>query len=114
MSWPHDIHAVHYAEKALVLRDDIRKVYAEGKTTGFDLNIMRQAIWLKRMEKAGRSQQETLLDVYRRAIGMDSEIDAAERRTLPGATPTSATCGKQTSPTSRSSVGCPSHLSHLP
>ena len=91
MIWPHDIHAVHCAEKAQVLRDGIREVYAEGKITGFDLKIMRQAIRLKRMEKAGRDQQETLLDLYRRAIGMGGETNAAERRTLPGATPTSAT-----------------------
>ena len=33
---------------------------------------MRQLIRLMRMEEADRDEQETLLDLYRRAIGMDA------------------------------------------
>ena len=68
MIFAHGIHALHYTEKARLLRDNIREVYAEGKAIGFYLKIMRQVIRLKRVEKAGREQQETLLDLYRRAI----------------------------------------------
>ena len=56
---------------------DIREVYAEGKTAGFDVKIMRQVIRLRKMEKADRDEQESLLDLYRRAIGMDGDHAAA-------------------------------------
>lgn len=52
---------------------DIREVYAEGKAAGFDVKIMRQVVRLRRMEKADRDEQETLLELYRRAIGMDPD-----------------------------------------
>ena len=32
---------------------------------------MRQVVRLRQMEKADRDEQETLLELYRRAIGMD-------------------------------------------
>jgi uncharacterized protein (UPF0335 family) len=61
------------------LANDIKEVYAEAKGTGFDTKIMRQIIRLRRMDKDDLDEQETLLDVYRRALGMlPSESEAAE------------------------------------
>lgn len=50
---------------------DIKEVYAEAKGTGFDIKIMRQLIRLRKMEDNDRSEQEEILDLYKRAIGMD-------------------------------------------
>jgi uncharacterized protein (UPF0335 family) len=49
---------------------DIKEVYAEAKGTGFDIKIMRQVIRLRKMESADRREQEELLDLYQRALGM--------------------------------------------
>jgi uncharacterized protein (UPF0335 family) len=66
-------------EEKKALADDIKEVYAEAKGTGFDTKIMRQIIRLRRMDKDDLDEQETLLDVYRRALGMlPSESEAAE------------------------------------
>ena len=49
---------------------DIKDVYSEAKGTGFDVKIMRQIIRLRKMESADRQEQEELLDLYKRALGM--------------------------------------------
>jgi uncharacterized protein (UPF0335 family) len=49
---------------------DIKEVFAEAKGTGFDVKIMRQVIRLRKMESADRAEQEELLDLYKRALGM--------------------------------------------
>ena len=58
-------------EEKAGLTADIREVYAEAKGTGFDSKVMRQIIRLRRMDSADRQEQEALLDVYRRAIGLE-------------------------------------------
>lgn len=66
-------------EEKRALADDIKEVFAEAKGTGFDVKIMRQVIRLRRMDKDDVSEQETLLDLYRRALGMlPAESEAAE------------------------------------
>ena len=56
-------------EKA-ALAADIREVFAEAKGNGFDVKIMRQAIRLRKLDKDDRDEQEALLDLYMRALGM--------------------------------------------
>ncbi|MBI3451337.1 MAG: DUF2312 domain-containing protein [Rhodospirillales bacterium] len=57
------------AEKA-ELAADIREVYSEAKGNGFDTKIMRQVIRLRKMEIADRNEQDELIDLYRKALGM--------------------------------------------
>jgi uncharacterized protein (UPF0335 family) len=64
-------------EERKTLSEDIKEVYAEAKGTGFDTKIMRQLIRLRKMDKDDLDEQETLLDVYKRAIGMLPAIDDA-------------------------------------
>jgi len=64
-------------EERKTLSDDIKEVYAEAKGTGFDTKIMRQLIRLRKMDKDDLDEQETLLDVYKRALGMLPAIDEA-------------------------------------
>ena len=56
---------------------DIKEVFAEAKGTGFDTKIMRQLIRIRRMDKDDYDEQETLLDVYKRALGMLPEQPAS-------------------------------------
>lgn len=57
-------------EEKKALAHDIHEVYSEAKSTGFDTKIMRQVIRLRAMDKDDLDEQETLLNVYRRALGM--------------------------------------------
>ncbi|HEX9791620.1 MAG TPA: DUF2312 domain-containing protein [Kiloniellales bacterium] len=57
-------------EEKAALTADIREVYAEAKGNGYDTKIMRQIIKLRKMETADRQEQEALLDLYKRAIGL--------------------------------------------
>jgi uncharacterized protein (UPF0335 family) len=66
-------------EEKKALANDIKEVYAEAKGTGFDTKIMRQLIRLRKMDKDDLDEQETLIDIYKRAIGMlPSESEAVE------------------------------------
>ena len=50
--------------------DDIKDVYAEAKSTGFDVKTMRAIIKLRKMEKHHRDEAEALLDTYKAALGL--------------------------------------------
>lgn len=50
--------------------DDVRDVYAEAKSTGFDTKTMRQIVKLRKMEKHHRNEADALLETYRNALGM--------------------------------------------
>jgi uncharacterized protein (UPF0335 family) len=52
------------------LGSDIKDIYAEAKSAGFDVKVLRQLIRLRKQEPADVEEQETLLDVYKRALGM--------------------------------------------
>ena len=52
------------------IADDIRDVYAEAKAVGYDVKIMRQIIRLRKMKPDERSEQDTILDPYKAALGM--------------------------------------------
>lgn len=52
------------------IADDIRDVYAESKSTGFDTKTMRAIVRLRKMEKHDRDTADALLDTYRVALGM--------------------------------------------
>ena len=57
-------------EERRALGSDIKDIYAEGKSAGFDIKVMRQLIRIRKQEPAEVEEQETLLDLYRRALGM--------------------------------------------
>jgi uncharacterized protein (UPF0335 family) len=57
-------------EERKALGSDIRDIYSEAKSAGFDVKVLRQLIRVRKQEPADIEEQETLLDVYRRALGM--------------------------------------------
>jgi uncharacterized protein (UPF0335 family) len=57
-------------EERKALAGDIKDIYAEAKSAGFDVKVLRALISLRKKEPAEVEEQETLLDVYRRALGM--------------------------------------------
>lgn len=52
------------------LSDDIRDIYKEAGSAGFDVKVLRQLVRLRKQEAAEVEEQEHLLDTYRRALGM--------------------------------------------
>ncbi len=52
------------------IADDIRDVYAEAKSTGYDPKIMRQVVRLRKMEPHDRQEMEAILDTYKSALGI--------------------------------------------
>src|SRR5258708_10187281 len=64
-------------EEKRALGEDIKEVFAEAKGSGFDPKIMRQIIKIRRMDKDDLDEQEALLDVYMRPLGMLPDIEAA-------------------------------------
>lgn len=50
------------------LAADIREVYAETKTFGFDTKIIRKTVALRKIEAHEREEQEALLELYMDAI----------------------------------------------
>lgn len=57
-------------EERKALGADIKDIYAEAKSAGFDVKVLRQLIRLRKQAPAEVEEQETLLEVYRRAIGV--------------------------------------------
>ena len=57
-------------EERKALSADIKDIYKEAKSAGFDVKALRQLIRIRTQEAAEVEELETLLDVYRRALGM--------------------------------------------
>jgi uncharacterized protein (UPF0335 family) len=57
-------------EERAALSGDIKDIFAEAKSAGFDVKVLRQLIRVRKQEPNEVEEQETLLDVYRRALGM--------------------------------------------
>lgn len=58
-------------EEKTGLADDIRDIYAEAKSAGYETKIMRQIVKLRKMDSQKRQEQEELLELYKSAIGLD-------------------------------------------
>ena len=52
------------------IADDIKDVYAESKSNGYDTKTMRKIVALRKMDKDARMEADALLETYRVALGM--------------------------------------------
>lgn len=50
------------------IASDIRDIFAEAKSAGFDVKIMRVVLKLRKMNAADRDEQEMLTETYRKAL----------------------------------------------
>jgi uncharacterized protein (UPF0335 family) len=64
-------------EKAEVA-SNIREIFAEAKADGFDAKVMRQVIRARKLKPQERDEEETMLIIYKRALGMLPELDEVE------------------------------------
>lgn len=57
-------------EEKKAMGEDIRDVYAEAKSTGFEPKIMRKIVSLRKANLEKRREEQELLDLYMAALGM--------------------------------------------
>lgn len=58
----------HLEEEKTGINGDIRDMFAEAKSAGFDVKAMRAILKLRKMNAADRDEQELLVDTYRKAL----------------------------------------------
>ena len=61
-------------EEKAALVSDIRAVYAEAKGHGFDTQIMRMVVKLRKLDAAVREEQFALLDLYLSALESGCDV----------------------------------------
>lgn len=52
------------------LNSDKADVYAEAKSNGFDVKVLKQVVAIRRQDKAERQEREAILELYLNALGM--------------------------------------------
>lgn len=57
-------------EEKSSLAEDIKEVYAELKSVGFDAKIVRKIVQLRKIDSDKRKELEELEELYKSAIGM--------------------------------------------
>ena len=57
-------------EEKKTIADDIKDVYAEAKGTGFDTKAIRAIVRLRKQDQAERQDEESILDLYKAALGL--------------------------------------------
>ena len=57
-------------EEKAALAADIREIYSEAKSNGYDAKVLRQIVRIRKQDSAERQEQEAILDLYMHALGM--------------------------------------------
>ncbi len=57
-------------EEKAALAEDIREVYAEAKSSGYDTKALRELVRLRKLAEHERQEREGLLAAYMHALGM--------------------------------------------
>lgn len=58
-------------EEKAALATDIREVFAEAKSVGYDIKALRKVIKLRAMDTSDRINEQHLVETYARALGLD-------------------------------------------
>jgi len=65
-------------EEKAALAADIKDVYSEAKGNGLHNKTIRKIVKIRKMDHAERAEEEHLLEVYKRALGMRSVFEDGE------------------------------------
>ena len=58
-------------EEKKALSEDLKQVYSEAKSTGFDVKILRKIIAMRKVADHERLEQAEILEIYKIALGME-------------------------------------------
>lgn len=67
-------------EEKAGIASDIADVKAEAKSNGFDVKAIAQILKLRKMKANERTEAEYMLDLYKRALGMEPQFDFEEEQ----------------------------------
>lgn len=59
-------------EEKAAIAEDIKEIYAEAKGNGFDTKVLRTVIKIRKQDRDERMQQESILELYLTALGMET------------------------------------------
>ena len=57
-------------EEKKAIADDVKDVYLEAKSRGYDTKTIRAIVRLRKMETHQRQEMDALLETYRAALGL--------------------------------------------
>lgn len=57
-------------EEKKTIADDVKEVYGEAKSMGYDTKVIRKVISIRKLDQNERMEQEAVLDTYLAALGM--------------------------------------------
>lgn len=66
----------HIDEEAKALNEAKKEVFAEAKGEGFDVKVLREILRLRKQDQDERDEQESLLDLYLRAMKSAEPVQA--------------------------------------
>jgi uncharacterized protein (UPF0335 family) len=58
----------HIDEEIKALNEGKKEVFSEAKGEGFDVKVLKEILRLRKQDKEDRDEQDTLLDLYLRAM----------------------------------------------
>ena len=58
----------HLDEEIKALNEGKKEVFAEAKGEGYEVKVLREILKLRKLDNEERDEQESLLDLYMRAI----------------------------------------------
>lgn len=61
-------HIERLEDEKTGISNDIKDIFAEAKSAGFDVKAMRAILKLRKMDPADREEQEHWLETYRKAL----------------------------------------------
>lgn len=62
-------------EEKKAISEDIKDVMSEAKGNGFDTKIIRRIITIRKRDRAELDEEETMIKVYMRALGMLPDVE---------------------------------------
>ena len=64
------VERIEYVEGAKqACMDDLKEIYAEAKSGGFDVAVLRKVIARRKMDRADLSEFEAVLELYEAEVG---------------------------------------------
>ena len=67
-----------------LLKQDVKDIYLEAKSSGYDVRILRKIITLRKMDETKRREESAILAVYMTEIGM-TPLEVAIQTSFPKA-----------------------------
>ncbi len=61
----------HIEEEKKALQNDIKEIFEEAKSANFDVKAIRQILKIRKKDEQERQEEEFVLDVYKRALGLN-------------------------------------------